>query len=104
MSILGGSGYALAGSGAIREHGLTSRLTEDIGLFDSYEEQEGFPDAANRLINGLKEAGYDIEVYRRTDHFMSLAATKDGIRFFRCSKWQTGFNTDVRCIIEEAKR
>ena len=79
LSILGGSGYVLAGSGAIREHGLTSRPTEDIDLFGSYEEQEGFPDAADRLIDGLEDAGYGIEVYRRTDRFMTLAATKDGL-------------------------
>ena len=78
LSILGG-GYALAGSGAIREHGLTDRYTEDIDLFGSYEAQEGFPDAADQLVDGLREAGYDVEVYRRTNHFMTLVAEKDGL-------------------------
>ena len=32
---LDGTGFALAGSGAIREHGLVDRPTEDVDLFTS---------------------------------------------------------------------
>lgn len=36
------TGFALAGSGAIREHGLTNRPTEDIDLFTVQAMAEGF--------------------------------------------------------------
>ena len=36
------SGFALAGSGAIREHGLTQRPTADVDLFTVMSAQDKF--------------------------------------------------------------
>lgn len=33
LEVLADAGFALAGSGAIREHGMTQRPTNDIDLF-----------------------------------------------------------------------
>ncbi len=33
LNHIGSAGFALAGSGAIREHGITDRLTRDVDLF-----------------------------------------------------------------------
>lgn len=33
LNHIGSAGFALAGSGAIREHGITDRLTHDVDLF-----------------------------------------------------------------------
>ena len=33
LNHIGPAGFALAGSGAIREHGITDRLTHDVDLF-----------------------------------------------------------------------
>jgi hypothetical protein len=35
-------GFALAGSGAIREHGVIDRPTEDVDLFTANADEEAF--------------------------------------------------------------
>ncbi|MBA8988977.1 hypothetical protein FHW23_000209 [Curtobacterium pusillum] len=42
-------GFALAGSGAIREHGLTKRRTADIDLFTPLADPVSFADAVDEL-------------------------------------------------------
>lgn len=70
------SGFALAGSGAIREHGLIDRPTEDVDLFTVQE----FGPALDRIVHGLHEAGYKIDVHERRDSFARLSALgSDGV-------------------------
>ncbi len=38
LAVLQDAGFALAGSGAIREHGLTSRRTADVDLFTPFDD------------------------------------------------------------------
>ena len=42
----GTSGFALAGSGAIREHGVISRMSQDIDLFTSNTNEGAFGSTA----------------------------------------------------------
>lgn len=79
LDAIGCKGYALAGSGAIREHGLTHRPTEDIDLFSTIEYLDTFSEDAETLIKGIEAAGYNVSVYRRSEHFMSLVAERNGI-------------------------
>lgn len=70
------SGFALAGSGAIREHGLIDRPTEDVDLFTVQE----FGPALDRIVHNLHEAGYKIDVHERRDSFARLSALgSDGV-------------------------
>ena len=63
------SGFALAGSGAIREHGLIDRPTEDVDLFTVQGAVQEFGPALDRIVHGLHEAGYKIDVHERRDSF-----------------------------------
>jgi len=53
---LDGTGFALAGSGAIREHGLVDRPTEDVDLFTSDVDLPRFSSAVDAVVLGLREA------------------------------------------------
>ncbi len=44
------SGFALAGSGAIRERGVIERPTEDIDLFDTSQDVDAFGRAVERVV------------------------------------------------------
>lgn len=75
-------GFALAGSGAIREHGLIERPTQDIDLFstlDHIESPEDFSDASDALIETLSRNGYVVQEYRSSSYFRSLLVSKDGL-------------------------
>ncbi len=69
------AGFALAGSGAIREHGLIDRPTEDIDLFTVQAELPAFPAAVDRVLTALREVGYTVETRRHTDTFAQLNVT-----------------------------
>ncbi|MBK5238982.1 MAG: hypothetical protein JJE28_07730 [Actinomycetales bacterium] len=49
LSVLGGFAFALAGSGAIREHGILDRLTRDIDLFTDNPDEIAFSTAVELL-------------------------------------------------------
>ena len=51
------AGFALAGSGAIREHGLIDRPTEDVDLFTVQQAQARFGTSLDRIIAALRAAG-----------------------------------------------
>ena len=72
LAASGSSGFALAGSGAIREHGVISRMTEDVDLFTSDTNERTFDDAVDRVVDALKTDGYDVDVARRTEQFARL--------------------------------
>ena len=47
LEVLADAGFALAGSGAIREHGMTQRPTNDIDLFTVMQASTRFPHAVD---------------------------------------------------------
>ncbi|MDO4901524.1 MAG: nucleotidyl transferase AbiEii/AbiGii toxin family protein [Actinomyces sp.] len=63
------SGFALAGSGAIREHGLIDRPTEDVDLFTVEQAQTRFRASLVQVIAALGAAGYTVETRHRQDAF-----------------------------------
>lgn len=65
-------GFALAGSGALREHGLIDRPTEDVDLFTVQELAAVFAEAVDRVIRALQSAGYQVQMRRRFDTFVQL--------------------------------
>ena len=76
LGAVGDSGFALAGSGAIREHGLTERPTEDIDLFGGPTTTvDEFRAALTRAEDALREAGYAVTWLRAVPLFARLRAT-----------------------------
>lgn len=66
------AGFALAGSGAIREHGLINRPTEDVDLFTVEQAQTQFSRSLDQIVAELRDAGYTVETRRRQDRFAQL--------------------------------
>lgn len=65
LAAIGDAGFALAGSSAIREHGLTDRPTQDVDLFaDTRTTAEGFRAALTRGEAALQEAGFRVSRIR----------------------------------------
>lgn len=75
---LSSAGFALAGSGAIREHGIIDRPTHDIDLFTTMSFRESFNPAVDLAIDLLRASGYVVTVERRVDLFTSLSVIGDG--------------------------
>ena len=65
-------GFALAGSGAIREHQLTDRPTEDVDLFTVISHRNSFSAAVTAVREALTAAGYDVQILRDLDGFAQL--------------------------------
>jgi len=72
---LDGTSFVLAGSGAMREHGLVDRPTEDVDLFTSDVDLARFSSAVDAVVRGLREAGHDVAELRRVDQFARLEVT-----------------------------
>ena len=68
-------GFALAGSSAIREHGMTQRPTNDIGLFTVMQASTRFPHAVDSLIEHLTANDYDVTIERVSPSFAQLSVT-----------------------------
>lgn len=82
LGVIDADDFALAGSGAIREHGITDRPTRDVDLFTTNRPAEAFSASVDRAIRVLSEAGYSVEVVRRADLFARLLAdSPDGFSF-----------------------
>lgn len=75
LQALGQDGFALAGSGAIREHGLIDRPTQDIDLFTVASARERFSPALDSVVEALEEHGYVVDVLRRSAGFAQLEVT-----------------------------
>lgn len=75
LNVLAGDEFALAGSGAIREHGLIDRPTQDVDLFTVQSAQARFEPAVDRLITEVREHGYRVLVERRQQGFAQLTVT-----------------------------
>jgi len=72
---LDGRAFALAGSGAIREHGTVDRLTHDVDLFTNDPDPAAFESAVEHLTSELKSAGHAVEEMRRSPQFAQLRIT-----------------------------
>ena len=75
LEVLADAGFALAGSGAIREHGMTQRPTNDIDLFTVMQASTRFPHAVDSLIEHLTANNYDVTVERVSHSFAQLSVT-----------------------------
>lgn len=75
-------GFALAGSGAIREHGLINRPTQDVDIFSTMEASATFKPTVDNVIAALREHGYQVDVDRQSDYFARLVVRDpdDGYR------------------------
>lgn len=70
---IGSAGFALAGSGAIREHGITDRPTHDVDLFTTTATgPEAFAAAVAASERVLRDHGYEVTQIRSTTQFARL--------------------------------
>lgn len=72
LQVLKDSGFALAGSGAIREHGLTDRPTQDVDLFTARSTGEDFARSFDLMVAALEDCGYQVNELRRQHGFAQL--------------------------------
>lgn len=72
LETIGDDGFALAGAGAIREHGLITRPTQDVDLFTVQSAHEGFLPAVDRMLKRFTEAGYQVSTERRFAGFARI--------------------------------
>lgn len=78
---IAGAGFALAGSGAIREHCVIDRPTEDVDLFTTTQDTAEFARAVERVVADLRGSGYEVEEARRAAQFARLQVrTADGFQ------------------------
>lgn len=73
LNALKDHGFALAGSGAIRNHGIISRATQDIDAFRPYSHPTAFSQAVTDAITTLENAGFKVSMARQYDEFASLS-------------------------------
>ncbi len=80
IALAGVVGFALAGSGAIREHGIIDRPTEDVDLFTASQDVAAFAVAVDQVVADLRADGFDVEQTRQAPQFARLhLATGDGL-------------------------
>ena len=79
LSLIADSDFALAGSGAIREHGLINRPTEDIDLFTTDMDSSSFDRNVNLIIDGLSASGYQVMSRQRAERFARLVVERDAL-------------------------
>lgn len=77
LGVTSEDGFALAGSGAIREHGLTNRPTQDVDLFTINTAEERFAEAVGRAVANLSEHGYTVSKPRSAPLFARLVVARD---------------------------
>lgn len=75
LDSLAGAGFALAGSGAIREHGIIDRPTQDIDLFTSVTSAEAFAESTKRLAAAMRERGFEVEEHRSAPQYAKFSVT-----------------------------
>ena len=80
-ALAGVEGFALAGSGAIREHGMIERPTEDVDLFTDSLDVSRFDRSVDQVIGQLRRSGYEVGETQRVPRFARLhVATSDGLQ------------------------
>jgi len=67
LRALADTGFVLAGGSAVREHGITTRPTEDVDLFTSHPDADAFSAAVSMVIDALRDAGYQVSQTRTAD-------------------------------------
>lgn len=73
------AGFALAGSGAIREHGFIERPTQDVDLFTVRQDATQFRGALERVEGAFREHGFSVARIRDFDGFARLmVSASDG--------------------------
>lgn len=81
IALAGVDGFALAGSGAIREHGMIERPTEDVDLFTTSQDVTAFSVAVDQVTNQLRGSGFQVEQTRQAPQYARLhVATGDGLQ------------------------
>ncbi|MET3143284.1 UNVERIFIED_ORG: hypothetical protein ABIB19_002883 [Arthrobacter sp. UYEF10] len=75
LDALAGGGFALAGSGAIREHGIIDRPTQDIDLFTAVTSAEAFAESTKRLATTMRERGFEVEEHRSAPQYAKFSVT-----------------------------
>lgn len=75
LEAIGDFHFALAGSGAIREHGLITRHTQDVDLFTISDAYDRYPEAISTLIEHLDSCGYHVTITRNNPGFTQFVAT-----------------------------
>lgn len=68
-------GFALAVSGAIREHGVTDRPTEDVDLFTTSQDPTAFGRAVERVVRSWTDDGLGVFLIRRSPLYAQFALT-----------------------------
>jgi hypothetical protein len=81
LGALDGTRFALAGSGAIREHGIIDRPTQDIDLFTSDLDASHFDTAVGSVVDELRSTGHMVDELRRAEQFARLHVTTAEGRF-----------------------
>lgn len=81
LASIEGSSFALAGSSAIREHGIIERPTEDVDLFTTIQDTGVFSVAVEHVMAVLRQGGYEVEQARRAPYFARLhVSTSAGLQ------------------------
>jgi hypothetical protein len=75
LRVVDDAGFALAGSGAIREHGVSARPTEDVDLFTTNVDAQRFDQAIDQGVATLHEHGYRVVEHRRAEQYVRLNVT-----------------------------
>lgn len=69
------AGFLLCGGSALREHGITTRPTEDIDLFTNHNDPTTFAESVATTRTALEEAGLSVVVARQLETFATLEVT-----------------------------
>lgn len=81
LQTIGSAGFALAGSGAIREHGITDRPTRDVDLFTTTATgPTAFAAAITDAEDALTRHGYRVTRTRTTPEFARIIVEAAGTR------------------------
>lgn len=74
--------FALAGAGAIREHGIIDRQTKDVDLFTPLVDPDEFSNAVEQGVSALRKHGYAVHEAKRADLFARLKVEHpEGLEF-----------------------
>lgn len=74
LTSLEGLDFALAGAGALMEHGIVERGTDDVDAFTTRRGPDVFNQARNSVQDALDEAGWNTSVTRNHPEFVVLLA------------------------------
>lgn len=82
LGMIAERGFALAGSSALREHGVSERPTADVDLFTADLSSSVFSESVEVGASALRDLRHQVTVGRRAPQFARLEViTSDGYRF-----------------------